>query len=205
MTTHSTRFRSFVLTTLLAGAGLPGVAFGVCGDVNGDDDVLAGDALAVLRKAVGQPLALVCPVEQELKSCERDLDVWQPVDCPCFSGPGGLNTILLEHVTGVPTPLYAGECLVVDGLQTRFYGFQSSFPNPGVSGDGKCFVSIEAVASWADMPYRCSITQTIDESDTDCDSFPVLDPVYFELSQHDAIGCAMQIDVAPGPSGYCGS
>ena len=41
------------------------LADGVCGDVTGDDKVRAGDALAVLRAAVGVPVDLQCSCSEE--------------------------------------------------------------------------------------------------------------------------------------------
>lgn len=53
------RFFSFVLTAaVVAGAGSARAQ--VCGDVNADNKVTAGDAQRVLRAAVGQDVTLVC-------------------------------------------------------------------------------------------------------------------------------------------------
>jgi hypothetical protein len=204
MSLYRSSVRSVALASLLVLAASPPAAHaGVCGDVNGDDEVLSSDALNVLRKAVGQPLVLDCPLEEELQICERDLAAYQPVECPCFHGPASLNSLLAQNVTGTPIPLYAGECTELDGSQTLYYGFDSSFPNPGVSGDGKCRVSIEFVASPIAMPYRCSITQTIDEADIDCDTFQTFPTVSINITQQQAIACKQQATQAAGISTFC--
>src|SRR5688572_28015325 len=98
MTRHRSSFCASVLcSVLVATLAAPAAHAGVCGDVNGDDQVLTGDALNVLRKAVGQPLTLDCPLEDELETCELDLGAWQPVACPCFNGPGTLDAILQQN------------------------------------------------------------------------------------------------------------
>jgi hypothetical protein len=203
MIRYPQRFRSVLLVSFLL-LSPAAVWAGVCGDVTGDDQVLSSDALNVLRKAVGQPLVLDCPIEEELQLCARDLGAWQPVACPCFDGPASLNMLLADNVTGAPIPLYAGgECTEIDGSQTLFYGFDSDFPNPGVSGDGKCRVSIEAVASPFDMPYRCSITQTIDEADIDCDTFQTFPTVSMNITQGQAFACKAQATKASEISAVC--
>jgi len=58
-------FAAAALTT--AYAGTPSI----CGDVNGNGTVTSGDALLVLKNAVGQPIELLCPsVAQILKTGE---------------------------------------------------------------------------------------------------------------------------------------
>lgn len=52
-----TRTATLVLATIIAS----GTAHAVCGDVNGDGAVRAGDALITLRKAVGQDVPMTCP------------------------------------------------------------------------------------------------------------------------------------------------
>jgi hypothetical protein len=204
MSVYRSIVRSVALVSILFVAAGPAAA-AVCGDVNGDDQVLTGDALNVLRKAVGQPVTLDCPLEDELETCELNLDVWQPVPCPCVAGPGSLDAILQDNVTGDATPLYLGECSYVDDDQSIYFGMQSdpSYPKPGVSGDGKCHVSIEATASYVDLPYRCAIKQGIDESDIDCDTHQVFPPVSLTITQGQALGCWLQIEKAAASSAVC--
>ena len=203
MTTRFPSVRAMLIVFGLSCAAASAHA-GICGDVTGDDQVLSSDALNVLRKAVGQPLVLDCPIQDELQICARDLGAWQPVACPCFDGPASLNSILLQNVTGTPIPLYAGgECTESDGSDTHFYGYDSDFPNPGVSGDGKCRVSIESVISPLAMPYRCSITQTIDEADIDCDTFQTFPTVSIDITQGQAFSCRSQAIRASEVSTFC--
>lgn len=50
------------LTIVLCADGGPAVAgMAICGDVNASDSLTSGDALLLLRGAVGQDVELVCP------------------------------------------------------------------------------------------------------------------------------------------------
>lgn len=204
MSVYRSIVRSVAIVSFLFAAAGPAGA-GVCGDVNGDDQVLTGDALNVLRKAVGQPLTLDCPLEDELETCELNLDYWQPTACPCFAGPGSLDATMQANVTGDATPLYLGNCSYIDDDQWISIGMQSdaSYPKPGVSGDGKCHVTIEAQASYTDLPYRCSVKQSIDESDIDCDTYPVFPSLSLTIPQDQALGCWLQIEKVAATSPVC--
>lgn len=58
---------ALAVMTLLASA--PVFAADVCGDVNESSSVSSTDALLVLKKAVGQPVALACPAIDDLAAC----------------------------------------------------------------------------------------------------------------------------------------
>src|SRR5205085_1143645 len=53
-----------LLTAIAAAAALPTIASAestICGDLNGDGGIYAGDSLLLLKKAVGQPINISCP------------------------------------------------------------------------------------------------------------------------------------------------
>lgn len=62
-----------IFALLLLAAPIARASGPVCGDVNQTRTVTATDALLVLRKAVSQPVGLVCEADQALAVCEADL------------------------------------------------------------------------------------------------------------------------------------
>jgi len=67
---------------LLLNAATAQSAAPVCGDVNTSGTLTSGDALLVLKGAVGQSVILECPANDELIVCQTALDA-------CESGSGG--------------------------------------------------------------------------------------------------------------------
>jgi hypothetical protein len=104
----------WLVTACFVLAGASSSAAQVCGDVNDSGGVTTGDALAVLRKAVGQPVALVCggdcvtleprvqELEDTLASTQESLAEMQEVVASLQATLAGVsrnqNTILFEGV-----------------------------------------------------------------------------------------------------------
>jgi hypothetical protein len=113
----------FVSSTFALAMSMAASAQAVCGDVTGDQEKTTSDALAVLRSAVGQQVALVC---DEGPSRIRFSNA---TPCNGESQTATLSFNGLEYSAGygVPTEYQVVDRLSIDNVQATLCGGQVQF------------------------------------------------------------------------------
>jgi hypothetical protein len=166
------------LAALVLCCGIGGKAFAVCGDVTGDDQVRASDALAVLKQAVGQDAGLQCTPEPIV-----------PVNSMGFANTLFCNgRVVTAEMTWSEHPQFRWESASQEGfpVEAEFFRVDDLFVGGEVEVDyGTCGTIVFDIDSWGvlyPMPAEGSavILPLFDETDSTVNFFLDISPTNVE-------------------------